>query len=204
MMKMKEVMHMITGNHLPVQRQWGPLSSDWSVRPERQWAPSHTDHTDQDHLHQTTALALNKWPNSSLSWTHKCLILQVPNAPSDSTSHYASHPFSSGVLSSFCISLSPPPFWKGHGKQMNSPGRIMPEEMHSKMRRRASPGLMLGPPLLTHFSTNSSMACTQSHHPSAHTERNWTEDEETVGQREVDWRKKYIFTPEKMKSTIRT
>ena len=47
------------------------------------------------------------------------------------------------------------------GCDFNWPGRRRPEAMHSKTRRRASPGLIWPPPLDTHFSTNNSIACRQ-------------------------------------------
>ncbi len=46
-----------------------------------------------------------------------------------------------------------------HNLRWSEPGSRIPEAMHSNTRRRASPGDMLAPPLLTHFSTSSSIAC---------------------------------------------
>jgi hypothetical protein len=42
------------------------------------------------------------------------------------------------------------------------PGRRRPDEMLSNTRLKASPGLMLAPPLLTHFSTSNSIAWQQT------------------------------------------
>lgn len=48
---------------------------------------------------------------------------------------------------------------QGHAcKSVAVPGSRIPEARASKTRLRASPGLMLEPPLLTHFSTRSSIA----------------------------------------------
>lgn len=52
-----------------------------------------------------------------------------------------------------------------------SPGSRIPDARASNTRRRASPGLMLPPPLLTHFSTSNSIACVHQKRSKSNTQK---------------------------------